>query len=241
MPQAEQKTKAAQVLIVDDHPAVREALAMRLSAQPDLEVCGEAASVGEALALVAAHEPDVAVIDIALKMGDGIDLLKRLKFSHEKVRAIVWSMYSEDLYAERALRAGAMGYIGKEETTATIVEAIRLVLEGRVYVSNTMTARLLKQTVGGTNTESTVSSMDTLSDRELEVYRLIGAGLKTRDIAVRMHLSAKTIETYRDRIRKKLGLGSGAELVRSALQWTLEADKERAGARRAPAAQDLSV
>jgi DNA-binding NarL/FixJ family response regulator len=213
---------AARVLIVDDHPAVREALALRIAAQPDLEVCGEAADANEALRLVADTDPDVGVIDIALKTGNGIDLIRRLKARGDKFRAIVWSMYSEDLYAERALRAGAMGYINKEQATGQIIEAIRQVLDGKVYLSPAMTEKLLKRVVGQASPDAGHSPIDALSDRELDVFRLIGQGRKTQEIADQLHLSVKTVETYRDRIRQKLGLSDGAELARSALQWTLK-------------------
>ncbi len=139
---------AARVLIVDDHPSVREALSIRIGQQPDLTVCGEAADANDALRLAAATDPDVAVIDIALKAGNGIDLIKRLKARDEKFRAIVWSMYSEDVYAERALRAGAMGYINKEQATGKIIEAIRHVLDGKIYLSPAMAEKLLQRAVG---------------------------------------------------------------------------------------------
>jgi DNA-binding NarL/FixJ family response regulator len=213
---------AAKVLIVDDHPAVREALAIRIAAQPDLEVCGEAADASEALRLAAATDPDAAVIDIGLKEGNGIDLIKRLKARNRKLRAIIWSMYSEDLYAERALRAGAMGYINKEQATSKIIEAIRQVLLGKVYLSAAMTEKLLMRTVGPAGQDAGCSPTDTLSDRELDVFRLIGQGRKTQEIAAQLHLSVKTVETYRDRIRKKLDLNDGTELARCAIQWVLE-------------------
>jgi DNA-binding NarL/FixJ family response regulator len=212
----------ARVLIVDDHPAVREALTIRIVAQPDLEVCGEAADANEALRLAAATDPDVAVIDIALKNGNGIDLIKRLKARNDKFRAIVWSMYSEDLYAERAMRAGAMGYINKEQATTKIIEAIRRVLDGKMYLSAAMTEKLLKRSVGQAGQDSGRSPIDPLSDRELDVFRLIGQGRKTQEIADQLHLSVKTVETYRDRIREKLDLKDGSELARSAVQWVLQ-------------------
>jgi DNA-binding NarL/FixJ family response regulator len=217
----ETSTPAAKVLIVDDHPAIREALALRISTQPDLKVCGEAADFVEAVRLAAATAPDVAIIDIALKNGNGIDLIQRLRALTAHLRAIVWSMYSEDLYAERALRAGAMGYINKEQATAEILNAIRQVLDGKVYLSAAMTAKLLHRTVGR-GPDSARSPLDSLSDRELDVFRLIGQGRKTQEIADQLHLSVKTVETYRDRIRQKLDLRDGAELARRALQWTLE-------------------
>jgi DNA-binding NarL/FixJ family response regulator len=213
---------AARVLIVDDHPAVREALTIRIAAQPDLEVCGEAADANEALRLAAATEPDVAVIDIALKAGNGIDLIKRLRARNDKFRAIVWSMYSEDYYAERALRAGAMGYINKEQATGKIIEAIRQVLGGKMYLSEALSEKLLKRSVGHAGPDSGRPPIGTLSDRELDVFRLIGQGRKTQEVADQLHLSVRTVETYRDRIREKLDLKDGTELTRCAVQWVLE-------------------
>jgi DNA-binding NarL/FixJ family response regulator len=214
--------KRSRVLIVDDHPAVREALALRIGRQPDLEVCGEAADMSEALRLIGDAQPDVAVVDITLKTGNGIDLIKRIKDRNEHVRILVWSMHSEALYAERALRAGALGYVNKDQATDRIVEAIRRVLEGRVYLSAAMTERLLQRAVGGAREAVTRSPLDVLADRELEVFRLIGEGVKTAAIAERLHLSVKTVETYRDRIRQKLDLSDGTKLTHYATQWVLE-------------------
>ena len=212
----------ARVLIVDDHPAVREALAMRIVRQADLEVCGEAADVGEALRLVADTKPDVAIVDISLKSGCGIDLIKRIKDKNETIRMLVWSTHSELLYAERALRAGALGYVSKDQATDKIVEAIRRVLEGKVYLSDAMVETMLHRTVGDERKEIMRSPLDSLANRELEVFRHIGEGLKTAKIADRMHLSVKTIETYRDRIREKLDLSNGTELAHYATKWMLE-------------------
>ena len=214
--------RRARVLIVDDHPAVREALAARIARQPDLEVCGEAEDMGQALQLLAEAEPDAAVIDIGLKLGSGIDLIKRIQDRNDRVRIVVWSMHSESLYAERALRAGALGYVNKDQATEKILEAIRRVLEGKVYVSETLAERMLKRTVGGGQSSLTRSPVEALADRELEVFRLIGEGLKTAAIARRLHLSVKTIETYRDRIRQKLDLSDGTKLAHYATQWVLE-------------------
>jgi DNA-binding NarL/FixJ family response regulator len=212
----------ARVLIVDDHPAVREALAMRIVRQADLEVCGEAADVGEALRLVADTKPDVAIVDISLKSGCGIDLIKRIKDKNETIRMLVWSTHSELLYAERALRAGALGYVSKDQATDKIVEAIRRVLEGKVYLSDAMVETMLHRTVGDERKEIMRSPLDSLANRELEVFRHIGEGLKTAKIADRMHLSVKTIETYRERIREKLDLSNGTELAHYATKWMLE-------------------
>lgn len=210
------------MLIVDDHPAVREALAIRISTQPDMQVCGEAADAAEALELIEATKPDVAVIDISLKSSDGIDLIRRIKSRKPDLRTLVWSMFSETLYAERALRAGAMGYINKEEATSTIATAIRSVLQDKVYLSDSMAGKLLRRKVGGRTRESDHSPFDGLSDRELEVFRFIGRGLKPQEIAAQLHLSPRTVETYRDRIREKLSLKSSAELARVAFQWLLQ-------------------
>jgi DNA-binding NarL/FixJ family response regulator len=215
------ESSPARVLIVDDHPAVREALALRIGRQPDLEVCGEACDTNEALRLIAETKPDVAVIDISLKTGNGIDLIKRIRDRNESVRLLVWSMHSEPLYAERALRAGALGYISKDQATEKIVEAIRRVLSGKVWVSEAIADRLLKRSVGGQEGTGR-SPVDCLADRELEVFRLIGQGVKTAEIAERLHLSVKTVETYRDRIRQKLGLPDGTRLAHFATQWALE-------------------
>jgi DNA-binding NarL/FixJ family response regulator len=212
----------ARVLIVDDHPAVREALALRIGRQPDLEACGEAADMSEALRLVADTQPDVAVVDISLKTGNGIDLIKRIKDRNDHVRILVWSMHSESLYAERALRAGALGYINKDQATDRIVEAIRRVLEGKVWLSEAMAERMLQRAVGAGRQEVTRSPLDALADRELEVFRLIGEGVKTAEIAERLHLSVKTVETYRDRIRQKLGLSDGTKLAHYATLWVRE-------------------
>jgi DNA-binding NarL/FixJ family response regulator len=214
--------RRARVLIVDDHPAVREALAIRIGRQRDLEVCGEATDTTEALHLVAEARPDVAVVDISLRTGNGIDLIKRIKGRDAHVRILVWSMHSEALYAERALHAGALGYVNKDQATDRIVEAIRRVLEGRVYLSEAMTERLLQRAVGGAREEVARSPLDVLADRELEVFRLIGGGVRTAEIAERLHLSVKTVETYRDRIRQKLDLSDGTKLVHYATQWVLE-------------------
>lgn len=214
--------KRARIVIVDDHPAVREALVSRIGRQPDLEVCGEAADMGEALRVVADVRPDLVVIDISLKTGSGIELIKRIKDRDDTIPMLVWSMHSESLYAERALRAGALGYINKDQATDKIVEAIRRVLDGKVFLSDAMAEKMLHRSVGGGRKEATRSPLDALADRELEVFRLIGQGVKTSQIAERLHLSIKTVETYRDRIRQKLDLSDGTELAHYATQWLSE-------------------
>jgi len=214
--------KRTRVLIVDDHPAVREALALRIGRQSDMEVCGEAADTNEALRQIAVSPPDVAVVDISLKTGSGLDLIKRIRDRNDHVRILVWSMHSESLYAERALRAGALGYVNKDQATDRIIEAIHRVLAGRVYLSTALTEQMLRRAVGRTPEQIVRTPLETLADREVEVFRLIGAGMKTAAIAERLHLSVKTVETYRDRIRQKLHLDNGTELAHYATQWVLE-------------------
>jgi DNA-binding NarL/FixJ family response regulator len=216
------------ILIVDDHPAVREGLAVRIASQADLEVCGEAADVGDALELLAATRPDVAVVDIQLKTGDGLELIKRIKARDESVRILVWSVYPDKLYAERALNAGALGYINKEHTTGRIVEAIRRVRDGKVYLCDEMAETLLSQTVGGTRSLRD-SPIKSLSDRELEVFRLIGEGVSTAELAERLHLSRHTIDTHRQRIKEKLNLASAAELTQTAIRWVLQGERGSSG------------
>jgi DNA-binding NarL/FixJ family response regulator len=217
----EAKTRA-RVLIVDDHPAVREALAIRIAQTPDLEVCGQAADMAEALRLVDELKPDIAVVDISLKAGDGIDLIKRVRKRNEKVRTLVWSMYGEDLYAERALRAGADGYITKEHATGDIAAAIRDVLAGKLYLNQATREKLLQRAVGRRKKAGQQLPIDALSDRELEVVRLIGQGVKTDEIAAQLHLSVRTVWTYRDRIRDKLQLRDAVDLVRYATRWVMD-------------------
>jgi DNA-binding NarL/FixJ family response regulator len=217
------ETPRTKILIVDDHPAVREALSVRISTQSDLEVCGEAADLVDALEVAQSTHPHIAIVDICLKSSDGIDLIRRMRALLPEIRILVWSMYSESLYAERALRAGAMGYLNKEHATSTIIDAIRKVLEDKLYVSPTMTEQLLQRAVGHTYPDQTrAARVAALSDRELAVFRLIGEGLKTQEIADRLNLSPKTIETYRDRIREKLNLRGTSELVRAAVRWLVE-------------------
>src|SRR5262245_55350575 len=210
----------ARVLIVDDHPVVREGLAMHLATQPDLEVCGEAEDLRGALALMASARPDVAIIDISLKNSDGMELIRRIKERHDAVRILVWSMYPENLYAKRAIRAGAQGYVNKGQATHHVLDAIRAILQGQVYVSGELANRLHKRVVGRKPEER--SAIDSLSDRELEAFQLIGEGLATESIAEKMHVSPKTVETFRNRIKEKLGISNLPELIQRAAQWVVE-------------------
>jgi DNA-binding NarL/FixJ family response regulator len=209
------------VLIVDDHPAVRESLALRICRSPNLEICGEAADMAEALAAIEEHVPDIAVVDLSLKAGSGIELIKRIKARVPGIRILVWSMHPDTLYAERALRAGAMGYLNKEQATSEILNAIHQILAGELYVSPEVANQLMTRSLGQRNRTSATPA-ELLSDRELEVFEMIGQGLGTREIADRLHLSVHTIETHRQRIKSKLRIDSATELVRAATQWLLD-------------------
>lgn len=211
----------AKVLIVDDHPAVREALALRIAQQPDMRVCGEACDIADALERLDAENPEVAVIDISLKTGNGLELIKRIKARNSGVRMLVWSMFSESLYAERALQAGAMGYLDKEHATDEIVAAIRKILRGKICVSSDTGDRLMMRAAGRKSASGNTPAA-ALSDRELQVFQLIGEGLCTREIAERLHLSVHTIETHRQRIKGKLAIESSGILSREATRWVLE-------------------
>jgi DNA-binding NarL/FixJ family response regulator len=213
------RSATARILIIDDHPVVCEGLAALIARQAGLVVCGTAQTIPDAIQLIEATEPDLCIVDIGLKGGSGIDLIKRLKQREHSPRFLVSSMHEESLYAERALRAGAMGYIHKQEATRKIIDAIHRVLDDKVYLSDAMTERLLHQVIAKHEARS---PMESLADRELEVFELIGQGLNTRQIAAQLHLSPKTVETYRSRIRLKLNIGSGFELNHQAMQWVLE-------------------
>jgi len=206
------------VFLVDDHPLVREWLTNLIHQQPDLTVCGEAESGPQAMQAIAAHKPDVAIIDIALKDSSGLELIKDLKQSCPRVAVLVLSMHEEAHYAERALRAGARGYVMKRETTRSIIAAIRQVLEGKLYLSGPIAAGLAAQFVEG-KTLTGQSPGELLSDRELEVFELLGQGRGTRQIAEVLRVSVKTVQAYCARIKEKLGVASATELLREAVRW----------------------
>ncbi len=207
------------VLIVDDHPIVRQGIQRLLAQESDLHVCGEVDSAKEARSLIEKNPPDVAVIDITLPGADGLELTKSLRAQEFKFPILIMSMHDESLYAERALRAGANGYIMKHEVADKIVEAIRKVLSGSIYVSDKTGQRIL-QDLSTARADSSAPPLQRLSDRELEVFRRIGQGQTTRQIADALHLSIKTIETYRAHIKEKLNINTATELVRVAVQWS---------------------
>ena len=210
----------AKVLIVDTFPAAREGLAARIAAHFDLEVCGQAADTGEAMDLVRSTSPDVVVLDFALKEGNGLDLIRRIRAHDRKIQILVWSIYPDALYAARALQAGALGYVHKQNPTERIVEAIRTVRDGTIYLCDEMSQALLARTVGVKRLKPT--GVASLSECELEVFRLIGQGVSTRQIAHRLHRSTHTVESHRHAIKRKLNLHTAAELNRAAVQWVLE-------------------
>jgi len=212
------KHSAVRILIVDDHPLVREWLANLLLQHPDLSVCGHAEDQATALALIAADPPDIAIIDLTLKAGSGMDLIKDVASQFPKVATVVLSMHEEIYYAERALRAGARAYVMKRESTEQIIEAIEQVLAGGIYANPGVLARLAFRMVGR-GSKASRGSVESLSDRELEVFRRLGQGQATRHISEDLNLSIKTVQAYCARIKEKLGLANGAELVREAVRW----------------------
>ena len=209
---------ATRVLLVDDHPVTRQGVAVLINQESDLVVCGEASSAPAAIELVQKENPDLAIVDITLKTTSGIELLKNMRALAPQMPVLVMSMHDESLYAERALRAGAMGYIMKHEASDKVLQAIRQVLSGELFLSDKMKEKMLHRLVHNRK-EEVVFSMDTLSDREMEVFQLIGNGYSTRQIAQQLNLSVKTIDSYREHLKVKLGLKAGADLVRHAIQW----------------------
>ena len=211
------------VLLIDDHPILRQGLANVLNQQAHLTVCGEATEPNEALALAERLQPDLALVDLSLRGGDGIELLKDLRVRQPRMLTLVLSMHDEALYAERALRAGARGYVMKQEKLDRLLLAISRVLSGTIYVSDQVAAHAVARLAVGGAAEAAPQTSDTyvsrLTDRELQVFRLIGRGLGTRLIAETLHLSRKTIESHREHIKTKLNLRDGSELIQRAIQW----------------------
>ena len=214
-------TRKARLFIVDDHPVMRRGLVEVISEMSTMEVCGEAASKDEALQAVARLQPDLVLVDISLGDDNGIDLIKEIKNQGSHVKMLVLSMHDEMLFAARALRAGAMGYVDKNEPTSYLMEAISQVLDNRIYLSAKMTDRVLHRIAAGESPEEQ-SPLAQLSNRELQVFEMIGKGLITKQIAARLGLSAKTIETYRENIKAKLNLHNTTELTREAVSWLME-------------------
>ncbi|WP_199188771.1 MULTISPECIES: response regulator [Pirellulaceae] len=214
-------TDISRILIVDDHPIVREGLAARIDGQPDLEVCGEASSINDALSQYRSLSPDLTLIDIQLEDGNGIELIKEIYARNSAAKMLVISAFDESLYAQRALRAGALGYVNKRELQDKVLDAIRTTLKGERYVSPKIMQQLLSQVVSNT-TRVDEDPVQSLSDRELEVFQLIGHGHTTGAIASQLQLSVHTIDTHREKLRHKLNAKNSAELMKLAVQWVLE-------------------
>lgn len=217
-PQAKGREKR-RVLIVDDHSVMREGLALLIDNQPDLTVCGEAEDAVKAMQKVAALRPDIAIVDLSLVQSNGLELVKDIKAQHPRVFVLVLSMHEEALYAERVVRAGARGYVMKRAPTAELLGAMRRVLNGEIYLSEGMAAQVVRGAFGRRETKPDRSPIGQLSDRELEVFQMIGEGSGTSDIAERLHLSMKTVSCYRQNIKTKLQLKNATELVQYAIHW----------------------
>jgi len=213
------------VFLVDDHPLVREWLANLIKQQPDLTVCGEADGVDEALVRIPGAKADVAVVDLSLGGRSGLDLIRELAQRHPSTSVLVLSMHEEELYAERALRAGARGYVMKREVTGNVIAGIRRVAQGEIFISGRLSTLLAEKLIAGAP-RAQESPVSRLSDRELEVFELLGRGLATRQIADSLHVSAKTVQSFCARIKEKLGLASSTELLRAAIHWLEERGAE---------------
>lgn len=214
----------SRVFLVDDHPIVRRGFHFLLNIESDITICGEAESGPAALQAIEELKPDLAIIDLALKGSSGLDLVKQLRRSCPQVKVLVFTMHDEPLYAERALKAGAHGYITKEEGTEKAMEAVRLLLQGKPYISSQVKERML-ETMTGFSKSSSDGTIESLSDREVQVLELIGSGLGSSEIAQRLHLSVKTIESHREHIKVKLGLRRAPELVQYAYNWVMSRKK----------------
>ena len=207
------------ILLVDDHPLVRERLAEVLTREADLTVCGEAEDRHQALEAIQAQKPGLVIVDLTLKNSDGLELIKDVHSRWPKLPMLVVSMHDESLYAERVIRAGALGYITKQEATRKILQAVRRVLAGDIYLNERIATRIITRLTTPLGPVATTPA-ELLADRELQVFELTGRGLNTRQIAVRLHIGVKTVETYRARIRDKLRLKDPTELLQSAIAWS---------------------
>ena len=212
----------SRVFLVDDHAMFRDGMRQLIEREPDLTVCGDVADADEAMREIREKKPDLVIADISLSGTTGIDLIKNIKAEFDDLPVLVVSMHEESLYAERALRAGAMGYVMKQEPAKTVKVAIRKVLGGDIHLSDKMSATMLAKFMLGTRTNQPVSRIETLSDRELEVFRMLGEGKATRQIAEELNLTIATINSFRNRIKEKLDLKNSTELILHAVQWVRE-------------------
>ncbi len=216
---SENVSDQTRILLVDDHPMIRERLVELIEREADLKVCGEAEDRHEALELVAATRPALAIVDLTLKSSLGIELIKDLQARFPEVKVLVVSMQDEMIYAERCIHAGARGYITKQQASRHVMRAIRQVLAGGIYLSEAMTHQVLERSMGRQAPRQPLEIVSKLADRELQVFELVGKGLSTRQIADLLFLDIKTIETYRARIKEKLGFKDGPELLQRAIAW----------------------
>jgi DNA-binding NarL/FixJ family response regulator len=212
------QTAKTRILLVDDHAVVRFGIAQLINRQPDMAICGEEADASRAMTAITTLKPDLVIADLSLKESSGLELMRNIKAQYPNITILVVSAHDESVYAEVAFRAGALGYLMKEEALDKIVAAVRRVLTGAVYVSDALAAKLLQQQIRG-QTDVQESPVKSLSDRELEVFQLIGQWKTTREIAEELHLSIKTIEYYREQIKRKLNLKNAAELTQRATSW----------------------
>ena len=213
--------KTMRVMLIDDHPVVRTGIRRIIELEDDMEVICEAGDVNEAIRLMGDGNPDVAVIDISISgESDGIDLVKAIKSRYDNVRSVMLSMHDENLYAERAIRAGASGYVTKKEAPEKIVDAIRSVMGGELYLSSDVSKKIIEKLLHG-SVDTQASPVDTLTDREFEVFQFIGRGFGAGEIARKLNLSASTVDSHKANIKSKLGLETGSELTKTAIQWVL--------------------
>jgi DNA-binding NarL/FixJ family response regulator len=219
MPSNDRSTDHIRVYLVDDHPAIREAIRDTIESTIDMEICGETNSADDAFHDIEEMKPDVAVVDISLNDAHGLDLVQNVRAQYPEVRMVVYSMYDENVYAERAIRAGASGYLMKSEPTKNIIEAVRSAHDGEVYLSRKMSSRILNKVAMGRTSEPSFA-IDELTDREMAVFQMLGQGYSVQEIQDRLSLSRKTIETYRRRAKEKLGFDTVSELLQYAVQWT---------------------
>jgi len=211
------KAPIKRIVLIDDHPIMRHGLAQLVRAEEGLDVCGDAGNAREGLETVGRLKPDLAIIDLTLPDKNGLELVKDIRAAYPATHCLVLSMHDEALYGERSLRAGARGYVMKEEAADHLITAIHKVLSGGLYISETLNARMLEQVTGASRAKAT--GMDSLTDRELEILTLVGKGVATKNIATQLSISARTVEAHRAHIKEKLGIKDGAALVRYAVQW----------------------
>jgi DNA-binding NarL/FixJ family response regulator len=212
------KTDKKRIFLVDDHPIVRQGIRMVIEQEADLAVCGEAESAHEAMSAIEESHPDLAVVDLTLRDSSGLELIKDLQIRCPELLVLVLSMRDEAFYAERVLRAGARGYITKEEGPGKVIEGIRNILGGQIHISERMSSKVIRKFVDG-RSEEAATPVDRLTDRELEVFEMVGNGLPTREIAGRLHISPKTVDSHREHIKQKLKIDNATELLKQAIQW----------------------